>query len=89
MANLGLAFNYNGWYFRLNGKYVGELYSDNYDNNLENYLQDFPGFVSYYDNVNEAYFVSDFFSSSDFILLNAITPWQFFVLVNNIFNNFA
>jgi iron complex outermembrane receptor protein len=87
MANLGLAFNYNGWYFRLNGKYVGELYSDNYDNNLENYLQEFPGFVSYSDNVNEAYFVSDFFASYEFNLLNALTPWKVFIQVNNIFDN--
>jgi len=87
MANLGLVFNYNGWYFRLNGKYVGELYSDNYDDNLKNYLQDFPGFVSYSDNVNDAYFVSDFFASYEFNLLNALTPWKVFVQVNNIFDN--
>jgi iron complex outermembrane receptor protein len=87
MANLGLAFNYNGWYFRLNGKYVGEFFSDNYDNNLENYLQAFPGFVSYSDNVNEAYFVSDFFASYEFDLLNALTPWKVFIQLNNIFDN--
>jgi iron complex outermembrane receptor protein len=87
MANLGLAFNYKGWYLRLNGKYVGELYSDNYDKNLDDYLQAFPGFVSYSDNVNEAYFVSDFFASYEFNILNAITPWKIFVQVNNIFDN--
>ncbi|MCH9028417.1 MAG: TonB-dependent receptor [Bacteroidetes bacterium] len=87
MANLGLAFNYNGWYFRWSGKYVGEFFSDNYDNNLENYLQDFPGFVSYSDNVNEAYFVSDFFASYEFYLLSALTPWKIFIQVNNIFDN--
>jgi iron complex outermembrane receptor protein len=87
MANLGLAFNYDGWYFRLNGKYVGEFFSDNYDDNLENYLQAFPGFVSYSDNVNEAYFISDFFASYEFYLLNALTPWKIFVQVNNIFDN--
>jgi iron complex outermembrane receptor protein len=87
MANLGLAYNYNGWYFKLSGKYVGEFFSDNYDNNLGNYLQDFPGFVSYSDNVNEAYFVSDFFASYEIYLLNALTPWKIFVQVNNIFDN--
>ena len=87
MANLVLAYNYNGWYFRLSGKYVGEFFSDNYDNNLENYLEAFPGFVSYSDNVNEAYFVSDLFASYEFYLLNALTPWKIFVQVNNIFDN--
>ena len=87
MANLGLAYNYNGWYFRWSGKYVGEFLSDNYDNNLKNYLQTFPGFVSYSDNVNEAYFVSDFLASYEFYLFNALTPWKIFVQVNNIFDN--
>ena len=87
MANLGLAFNYNGWYFRWSGKYVGKFFSDNYDNNLNLYLESNPGFVSYTDNVNDAYFVSDFYSSYEFYLLSALTPWKIFIQVNNIFDN--
>jgi len=87
IANLGMAFIYDGWYFRLNGKYVGEFFSDNYDNKLENYLQDFPGFVSYSDNINESYFVTDFFASYEYYLFNSLTPWKVFIQVNNIFDN--
>ena len=87
LANLGLAYNYYGWYFKLSGKYVGEFFSDNYDNNLRNYLQTFPGFVSYSDNVNDGYFVSDIFTSYEFPVVNALTPWKLYIQVNNIFAN--
>jgi iron complex outermembrane receptor protein len=86
LANFGLTFKETGFYFRLTGKYVGELFSDNYDNNLKNYSNLYPGFVDYTDNLNEAYFVSDFFTSYEFNLINSQTPWKVFVQVNNIFD---
>jgi iron complex outermembrane receptor protein len=87
LANFGFVFNTNGWYFRWSGKYVGEFFSDNYDNNLTNYLNQFSGFTDYSDNVNEAYFVSDFYASYEFPVINALTPWKVYVQVNNIFDN--
>ena len=86
LANFGLVFKDMGWYFRLTGKFVGDFFSDNYDNNLNNYLTKFPGFVDYNDNLNEAYFVSDLFASYEFNLLKGQTPWKIFIQVNNIFD---
>ncbi|UCH65287.1 MAG: TonB-dependent receptor [Ignavibacterium sp.] len=88
LANLSLVFNDAGWYFRIIGKYVGDFFSDNYDENLDNYLKGYPGFVGYTDNVNEAYFVSDFFARYQFPVINTLTPWKIYVQVNNIFDNF-
>ncbi len=87
LANFGITYNDLGFYFRLSGKYVGKFYSDNYDDNLGSYLQQFVGFVDYSDNINDAYFVSDFFASYEFNLLEATTPWKVYIQVNNIFNN--
>ncbi len=87
LGNLGLTYNYSGLYFKLSGKYVGKFFSDNYDNNLNLYLESNPGFVSYSDNVNDAYFVSDFFASYEFPVVNTLTPWKLYIQVNNIFDN--
>jgi len=87
LANIGVAFRYKGLYLRWTGKYVGKFYSDNYDENLKTYLQQHPGFVSYTDNVNDAYFVSDTYLSYELPVLNALTPWKVFLQVNNIFDN--
>jgi iron complex outermembrane receptor protein len=86
LANFGMVFSNAGWYLRLTGKYVGEFFSDNYDNNLKQYLVQYPGFVDYNDNLNEAYFVSDVYASYEFYLLSGQTPWKIFVQVNNIFD---
>jgi len=87
LANFGVTYNDHGLYFRLTGKYVGEFFSDNYDNNLRSYLNQFSGFADYSDNVNEAYFVSDFFASYEFPFVNSQTPWKVYIQVNNIFDN--
>jgi len=87
LTNFGISYKDHGLYFRLTGKYVGEFFSDNYDNKLGNYLNQFPGFTDYSDNINEAYFVSDFFASFEIPLLNAQSPWKIYFQVNNIFNN--
>ena len=87
LANVGMTFQQSGFYLRLTGKYVGEFYSDNYDDKLGDYLTAFPGFVDYTDNLNEAYFVSDIFMSYEFLLLNSLTPWKVYLQVNNIFDN--
>jgi iron complex outermembrane receptor protein len=87
LANFGAVFRDNGWYFRWAGKYVGEFFTDNYDENLDNYLFEYPSFVDYTDNVNEAYFVSDFFASYEFLVVNTLTPWKVYVQMNNIFDN--
>jgi iron complex outermembrane receptor protein len=87
LANLSLVFNDAGWYFRLIGKYVGDFFSDNYDENLDNYLKVYAGFVDYSDNVNEAYFVADFLASYQFPVVNTSAPWKVYFQLNNIFDN--
>jgi len=86
LANIGVTFQQDGVYIRYTGKYVGEFYSDNYDTNLAEYLSEYPGFVEYADNINEAYFVSDLFASYDFSVLNTLTPWKIYAQINNLFD---
>jgi iron complex outermembrane receptor protein len=87
LANIGISYQQSGFYLRLSGKYVGEFHSDNYDENLKSYINRYPAFVDYTDNLNEAYFVSDVFMSYEFSLLNFLTPWKVYLQVNNIFDN--
>ena len=87
LANIGIAFNHSGFYLRLTGKYVGEFYSDNYDDKLDSYLFTYPGFVDYSDNLNQSYFVSDIYVSYEVSFVNFLTPWKVYLQVNNIFDN--
>jgi iron complex outermembrane recepter protein len=87
LTNIGITFQQSGFYLRLTGKYVGDFYSDNYDDKLNSYLLTYPGFVDYSDNLNEAYFVSDIFISYEFSIVNFLTPWKIYLQVNNIFDN--
>ena len=87
LSNFGLQFEKNGIFLKINGKYVGRFYSDNFGKKLKNYLIHFPDFVSYYDNVNYAYFVMDFFASFEFKLFDALSKSKIYLQVNNIFDN--
>lgn len=87
LANLGINFNYNGIFLQLTGKYVGTFYSDNYDNKISNYLAQLPGFISYNDNKNEAYFNADFIGSYEFKPFHALNSSKIFIQLNNIFDN--
>jgi len=87
LSNLGIQFNYSNILLKLNAKYVGEFYSDNFDDNLKDYLINFPDFVEYNDNKNEAYFVVDFHGSYEFNLFDGLTNSRLFLQVNNLFDN--
>jgi len=86
LLNFGMTINESGFYAKLNGKYVGAFYSDNYDVRLKEYLAEFPGFVGYADNINDPYFTADFFMSYTFTLFIALSESRIFLQVNNIFN---
>jgi iron complex outermembrane receptor protein len=86
LANFGLSYQNEGLFFQLTGKYVGELFSDNYGNNLSRYLSEYPGFVSYDDNKNEAYFIMNFMSSYEFRFFDSLSPAKIFFRLNNIFD---
>ncbi len=87
MGNAGIRFTYKGLDVQLTGKYIGKFYSDNYDNNLKDYLLLYPGFESYSDNVNDAYFTADISASYELNLLSEYTPSRIFIQLFNITNN--
>ncbi len=87
LANIGVSCKFKGIYLKLNGKYVGKFYSDNYGKHLSGYLRDFPGLISYTDNVNDAYFTADFFASYELKELNVLSASKIFIQINNIFDN--
>lgn len=87
LSNIGVQYNLKSLFLKLNAKYVGKFYSDNFDSNLNQYLLSYPGFVDYSDNVNDSYFVVDFYGSFEFNLFNGLTNSKVFLQVNNIFDN--
>lgn len=87
LSNIGLQFEREGIFVKLNAKYVGKYYSDNFDNNIRSYLNIFPGFLSYSDNVNDSYFVMDLFTSYNMSLFNALSNSKIYLQFNNIFDN--
>jgi iron complex outermembrane recepter protein len=86
ISNFGILFSRSGLRAELTGRYVGAFYSDNYDENLNEYLSRFPGFVDYNDNRNDPYFTADFLGSYDINLFNATIPSKLYVRVINLFD---
>jgi iron complex outermembrane receptor protein len=86
LANAGVTYKQENYFVQITGKYVGKFYSDNYDENLNKYLNAFPGFVSYSDNVNDAYFNADMIASYQFYLFNSLTSSKVYFQINNIFD---
>ena len=67
-------------------KYLGKFYSDNYDDNLNKYLNLFPGFVEYSDNVVEPYFLANVIVNYEFGFDPVFKNVKFTFQINNIFN---
>ncbi len=88
LFNFALSYDKEPLFIQLKGRYVGKFYSDYYDSNLYKYLKQYPGFVSYTDNVNEAYFTSDFFVSYSFNAFKSLNASKIFFQATNIFDNF-
>ena len=86
LANFGISYNNNGIFLQLSGRYVGAFFSDNYDNKIAEYLIRAPGFISYTDNKNDAYFTADFTGSYEFKPFNALNNSKLFIQINNIFD---
>ncbi len=87
LFNFGIQYNRNNLLVKLNSKYVGKFYSDNFGEKLAQSLIDFPGFIDYKDNVNEAYFTVDLFASYEINIFNSLTNSRVFIQLNNIFDN--
>ncbi len=86
LANFGIGYNNYGINLQFTGRYVGSFFSDNYDNKISNYLDQYPGFISYSDNKNEAYFTADFTGSYEFNPFSALNNSKVFIQINNIFD---
>ncbi len=86
LSNIGVQYNLKSLFLKLNAKYVGRFYSDNFDENISSYLVQFPGFIDYNDNVNDEYFVVDLYGSYEMNLFNSLTNSKIFLQVNNLFD---
>ena len=86
-ANAIIRANYKGIVGQLTTKFVGEYFSDNYDNKLNQLLVANPGFVSYFDNLVESYFVVNFMGSYEFAMGKTFKTVRVFAQVNNLFDN--
>lgn len=84
--NAILRGNYKGLQFQLSGKYVGDYFSDNYDNNLKTLLKQYPGLTGYDDNNVESYFVTNFLVAYNLKLVKTFNSVRIFAQVNNLFD---
>lgn len=82
-----LQYKNHGLFAQFSTKYVGEFYSDNYENQIQNYLTDYPGILDYNDNTVEAYFAVNFLASYQFELLPMFNTVKVFFKANNIFDH--
>jgi len=87
LANFGIQFKQNNLFLKLSGKYVGKMYSDNFGDKLREHLINFPGFVDYSDNINDAYFVMDFYGSYEFKLFDSLDNSKIFIQINNLYDD--
>jgi iron complex outermembrane receptor protein len=85
--NAIIKINYKGFFGQLSGKYVGDYYSDNYDNKLTELLTSNPDFVGYTDNTVDSYFVMNILGSYEFRINSFLTTLRIIGQVNNVFDN--
>jgi iron complex outermembrane receptor protein len=86
LFNFGLNYSAGPLFLQLKGRYVGKFYSDYFDNKLSQYLLQYPGFVSYNDNINDPYFTADFYISYSFKAFSALNSSKLFFQVTNLFD---
>jgi iron complex outermembrane receptor protein len=80
-------YSSRGFLTQIGAKYVGEFYTDNYDQNLGGYLIRFPGITDYSDNKVDSYFVVNFYSSYEFDFDPYLNNLKLFLQVNNLFDS--
>lgn len=85
--NAILRGNYQGFSGQLSAKYVGDYYSDNYDDNLSLLQAQYPDIAGYTDNKVDSYFVMNIMGSYEIEMSKLFNKVKIFVQVNNIFNN--
>ena len=82
-----LGFTSGGFYSQLWLKYVGEFFTDNYNDNLGNYLLHYPDLTNYKDNKVNSYFVSNILVSYQIKAEPSFKNIKIFLQVNNILDN--
>ncbi|NUN09392.1 MAG: TonB-dependent receptor [Ignavibacteriaceae bacterium] len=82
--NSSIRYQKDDIFLQLNTRYVSNFFSDNFDANLSSLLAQYPGIISYPDNVNDAYFTTDFLASVSFTLFKNNTPSRVFFRVSNL-----
>lgn len=87
LSNIGISLQHSNFLLKMNAKYVGRFYSDNFGDKLNEYLITYPGFVDYSDNLNESYFVIDLFGSYEFKFFDGLTNSKVFLQVNNLLDD--
>lgn len=87
MFNAIIKMKFDNFNLQLSNKYVGEFYSDNFDNKLKSYLTKYPAFVDYEDNVNPSYFVTNLMISYENNFIPNFNGIRVFMQVNNLWNN--
>lgn len=88
LGNVSFRYSVNNLFFQVDGKYVGKFFSDNYGKRLNDYLEKNPNYFDYTDNVNDASFVLNFFSSYELNLFNTPTKSKLFLQINNVFDTY-
>jgi iron complex outermembrane receptor protein len=88
MFNMIFKVNYNNIMLQLSNKFVGDFYSDNFDDNLKSYLIKYPDFVDYADNRNESYFISNLMMAYETELNTFVNKFRIFMQINNLWNNY-
>ena len=68
-------------------KYVGNFFTDNYDNKLSSLLESYPSIADYSDNTVDAYLVANLFASYTFEFEPVAKELKLFLQVNNLFDN--
>jgi len=87
IMNAILRGTYKGFNGQLSAKFVGDYFSDNYDERLSRLLVENPGFVGYTDNKVDSYLVVNFSGSYEFKINNVFNKVRVFTQVNNLFDN--
>ena len=86
LFNAVLKYEYKSLNLNLSSKYVGKYYSDNYGDDFQKMLFENPGFVNYFDNVVDPYFLMNIFGSYEFEINSFAKSAKLFFQLNNVLN---
>ncbi len=86
IVNAIVNYRFKNLFLQFSGKYIGKSFSDNYENNIKEYLELYPSFLEYNDNVIEPYFISNAQISYKACFEPILKDITFTFQINNVFN---